>query len=104
MKSNTDQNIVLFCWSGRIIVYFLGFNMLTFFKIIFHLCSSVLLQSSFQKAFQTSFHVLLQTWKPDLQILNYQQLLKNVTTAVIFSTHSTTLFIPMFNMYRWTLH
>jgi len=38
-----------------------------------------------------------------LKISKTQQEFQNLTTLVIFSTHSTTLSIPMFNMYRRTV-
>jgi hypothetical protein len=42
-------------------------------SILFPVCSSVLLQSSFQKALQTLFKLLLYTEKSDLKNLNSQQ-------------------------------
>ena len=70
-KNNTvKRNCVFF--SVRIIVYILCWNMLTF-PLFFQSCSSLLFQSSFQKAFQTLFKVLLPTWKTVLRLSNSQQ-------------------------------
>jgi len=46
---------------GRIIVCILCSNMLTLPKLFIQSCSSVLLQSAFQKELQTIFNVLVYT-------------------------------------------
>ena len=66
----------------------------------FHSYSSVKLQSSFQKALQNSFHLLLQTWKPNIQISNSQQLFQNVTNVVIFLHTQYNCLIALLNTYR----